>query len=266
VPNETPAWDPDQYRRFAEERAQPFHDLLALVRPGSMHLAVDLGCGSGELTALAAQHLSVESMLGIDNDAAMLASAAAHQSPAVRFKSGDLASWTSTADHDLIIANASLQWVPNHIDVLARWTDALRPGGQLAVQVPANGDAPTHTVAVEVASSEKYRHAFGDVGPPPDPVATNVLHPRDYARALYDLGYVEQSVTLRVYPHVLPSSAHAVEWVKGTMLTRFKRVLSPDRYTEFVDDYSTALLETIGDESPHFFAFARILMWARRPS
>ena len=46
-------WNPDQYRRFAAERAQPFHDLLALIEPGSIKRAVDLGCGPGQLTVTA---------------------------------------------------------------------------------------------------------------------------------------------------------------------------------------------------------------------
>jgi trans-aconitate 2-methyltransferase len=40
-------WDPDQYHRFADERSQPFHDLLDLLQPRNMARAVDLGCGSG---------------------------------------------------------------------------------------------------------------------------------------------------------------------------------------------------------------------------
>jgi hypothetical protein len=38
-----PDWNPEQYRRFAAQRAQPFHDLLALIEPGPINRAVDLG-------------------------------------------------------------------------------------------------------------------------------------------------------------------------------------------------------------------------------
>ena len=40
--------------RFAAERAQPFHDLLALIEPAAIDRAVDLGCGPASSTALAA--------------------------------------------------------------------------------------------------------------------------------------------------------------------------------------------------------------------
>ena len=90
-----PDWNPEQYRRFAAERAQPFHDLLALIEPGPIDRAVDLGCGPGELTALAAQQLGVGEMIGIDNSQAMLDKTAEHVSDAVRFEYGDIGEWKS---------------------------------------------------------------------------------------------------------------------------------------------------------------------------
>lgn len=263
-------WDPEQYRRFAVERAQPFHDLLAMIESigtggGPIERAVDLGCGPGELTVLAADRLAVSEMTGIDNSAAMLASAVEHARDGVRFEAGDIARWTSGADHDLVIAAASLQWVPGHAEVLERWTRALRTGGRLAVQVPANSHAATHVVADRLARSEAYLPAFGDAGPPVDPVAENVVRPDDYARILHGLGYVDIDVQLRVYPHVLPTPQHAVEWVKGTTLTRFRSVLEPDVYEAFLADYERALIAELGNVEPCFFPFSRILFVARRP-
>lgn len=265
----TNAWDPGQYRRFAAERAQPFHDLLALVGPGPIGLAVDLGCGPGELTALAAERLGTTDMVGVDNSRAMLAAAAAHARPGVRFEFGDIATWTSDGDrgngYDLVLAAASLQWVADHPAVLARWTATLAPHGRLAVQVPANAHAPTHTVASVISRTEPYLSAFGPDGPPVDPVARNVLAPDEYARVLYDLGYVDIQVHLRVYPHVLPTTRHAVEWVKGTTLTRFAAALPPELHERFLVDYERELLVAMGDRAPCFFPFNRILFVARRP-
>ena len=259
-----PDWNPEQYRRFAEERAQPFRDLLSLIEGSSVHRAVDLGCGPGELTALAASRLGVNEMIGIDNSPAMLDKAGEHVSDVVRFEFGDIGEWKS-ADVDLVLAAASLQWVPDHVDVLARWASALRPGGQLAVQVPANADMPSHTVARLVAGREPYVSLFGPDGPPIDPVQAYVLRPEEYAQILYDLGFERQHVRLQVYPHVLPSTRDVVEWVRGTTLTRFENRLDPEAFEAFVADYETELLRELGDHKPHFFPFRRILMWARLP-
>jgi trans-aconitate 2-methyltransferase len=266
-------WDPAQYAKFARERRQPFDDLLALVGDGPRHRGVDLGCGSGELTIDAAHRLALTEMLGIDNSPSMLAEATATLdgcgdgvAPHVRFELGDIATWTADGDVDVVLAAASLQWVSDHPAVLARWAAALSPGGWLAVQVPTNADAATHRVAASVADRPEYLVAFGPSGPPADPVASNVLPPERYARILHDLGLVDQQVVLKVYPHVLATAVDAVEWVQGTTLTRFRAALAPDVYERFVEDYRDAFLDEVGDASPFFFPFKRILMVARRPA
>jgi trans-aconitate 2-methyltransferase len=257
-------WSPAQYGKFADERSQPFHDLLALVRPG-VDEAVDLGCGPGELTAFAAERLATSSMLGVDNSPAMLAKAAGQASTRVRFESGDIGAWTADHCYDLVLANAALHWVPDHAGVLRRWAAALKPGGQIAVQVPANAHMPSHTTSAALARTEPFLSAFGAAGPPLDPVREYVLEPEQYATILHELGFAEQHVRLQVYTHLLPSSRDVVEWVRGTSLTRFEKLLPPDLYAEFLRRYEADLIDQIGDRAPYFFPFRRILFWGRLP-
>ena len=252
----TDTWDPAQYRRFEAERDQPFHDLLGLVAPVPGGTVVDLGCGDGRLTALGHRSLQAASTLGIDSSPAMLAAAPAGDG--LSFELGDIAAWTAPASYDVVLSNAALQWVPDHRAVLARWRAALRPGGQLAVQVPANADHPSHTLVGEVADQVGLTVE-------PDPVAVNVLRPEDYAAVLDELGAVDQHVRLQVYVHHLPGSADVVEWVKGTTLTRVKRATDAEDYERFLTSYRARLLEVIGDRAPCTYPFKRILFRARFP-
>ena len=256
-------WDPAQYERFAAERAQPFWDLVDLIHRGAIERAVDLGCGPGTLTVSAAERLGIRHMTGIDNSPAMLEAAEAHGRVEVEFRYGDISRWTSDADHDLVLANAALQWVPDHRAVLERWVAALAPEGQLAIQVPANHDHPSHLASAEVARREPFLSALGGT-PPPDPVAANVLAPEQYAEVLYELGITEPHVRLQVYPHVFASSGDVVEWTRGTSLTRFFQRLPEELHESFIDAYRDELLGRIGRHEPYFYAFKRILMWGRR--
>jgi trans-aconitate 2-methyltransferase len=254
-------WDPGQYERFKAQRAQPFWDLVGLIEPG-IGSAVDLGCGTGELTAALADRLGVGRMLGVDNSPNMLESARPHANDRVRFESGDIATWSAPADHDLVFANAAMHWVPDHPAVLARWIAALRPAGQLAVQVPANSDHESHRASVAVARREPFLSAM-DGDPPADPVEVNVLAPERYSEVLVGLGVREPHVRLQVYPHEMPSSPSVVEWTKGTSLTRFFKRLPDDLHEPFVDAYRDELIRRIGDHEPYLFTFKRILMWGR---
>ena len=166
----TDAWDPDQYHRFRAERQRPFFDLLALVGGGPPARVYDLGCGTGELTAELHRRLGAATTVGVDNSAAMLERAAAFAGPGLRFEEGDITAFGGRGETaDVVFSNAALQWLPDHPAVVARWAGALGPGGQLAVQVPANADHPSHLVAAEVATEAPFAAAMGG-DPPADPV------------------------------------------------------------------------------------------------
>jgi trans-aconitate 2-methyltransferase len=253
MPRDT--WNPDQYARFRAERQQPFFDLLALVRPAPEMRVVDLGCGPGELTAMLHRQLGARETVGIDSSTAMIERTAAHAAPGLRFEQGDIAAFSAAGTFDLVFSNAALHWLPDHPALLARLTAALRPDGQLAVQMPANDDHPTHVVATELAAD------FG--------IASRtwpVLLPERYATLLDELGYVEQHVRLQVYGHHLAAREDVVEWVKGTLLTDYEQRLTPEAFADYLERYRERLLARLDDARPFFFPFKRILLWARRPS
>jgi len=138
-------------------------------------------------------------------------------------------------------------------------SSTLGPGGQLAVQVPANHDHPSHLVAERVAAEVPFREALGGYVR-----HTPVLAPEAYAELLHRLGYESQHVRLQVYQHVLPEAAAVVEWVKGTLLTDYRRRLPEEAYGEFLERYRALLISELTDERPYPYAFKRILLWGRR--
>ena len=252
------AWDPRQYERFERERAQPFHDLLALVAPEAAMRVVDLGCGTGALTRHMHEKLGAKETLGVDSSEAMLARAAEQAASGLRFERGDLATFAGR-DFDLVVSNAAIHWVDDHDALLARLTAMLAPRGQLAVQLPANFDHPSHTLAVEIAREPPFAEALGGWQR-----HVPVLAPEAYATLLHRLGYVEQTVRLQVYGHVLSSSDDVVEWVKGTLLTDYAKRLPDALYTQFVERFRERLVAALGDARPYFYPFKRILFRARR--
>jgi trans-aconitate 2-methyltransferase len=260
-------WDPAQYDRFHDQRRQPFDDLMSLVQPVPGGRAVDLGCGTGELTVVLHQRVQAVETIGLDRSASMLAESDQFRGGGVSFARRDVAAFPdadgSDGDFDVIAANASLQWVGDHPALLPRLTSALRAHGQLAFQVPANFDHPSHTVARELAAEPPFTDAQAARS---DPGPAAVLTPEEYAVALHQLGFAEQHVRLQVYGHLLESTASVVDWVKGTLLTPYRERLDPARYETFLVRYQERLLDALGDQRPYFYPFKRILCWARLPS
>lgn len=255
-------WNPTQYEKFQREREQPGLDLIALVRPAPGLRAIDLGCGTGRLTRRLHDQLGARETVGIDQSSRMLDSAMADPlPPGLSFELKAIESFNAHAAYDVIFSNAVFHWIENHPTFLARLATALAPGGQLAFQVPAMHDSPTHTLAEELTEVEPFRAAFAGWHRPQP-----VLTPEEYATLLHCLGFGEQAVGLHVYPHVLAGADDAVEWMKGTLLTEYQKRLAPGLFHEFLLAYRERLLNRLGEDRPLFFPFKRLLCWARKPA
>jgi trans-aconitate 2-methyltransferase len=255
-------WNPDQYERFHAERRQPFDDLVALCEPVPGGRVVDLGCGTGQLTAELHERLHAAETVGIDSSESMLARAKADRGhvAGLSFAAGDIATWLGR-DLDLVFANASLQWVDDHLNLLARMRTALGEGGQLAFQVPSNFRHPSHLLALQVANEAPFIDALEEDAPKDR--GRFVLSPEIYADLLYELGAKKQVVRMQVYGHELSSTSDVVEWVMGTLLNPYRTRLTPELFGAFVERYRERLLEELGEREPYFYGFRRILCWAR---
>ncbi len=247
-------WDPAQYERFRRERAQPFHDLAALVEPRAGMRVADLGCGTGDMTLLLHRQLAARETVGVDNSAAMLEKAP--RQSGLRFVLADIAQFAPPEPYDLVFSNAALHWVPDHPSLLKRLTAALAPGGQLAIQMPMNDEHPSHQTAFEVAREQPFKRLLGGFERRPA-----LLEPVQYAAWLHKLGFVRQSVRVQIYAHLLPERASVIEWVRGTLLTDYRKRLSPPDWDRFLERYRELLLPQLADERPFFYPYPRILIW-----
>jgi trans-aconitate 2-methyltransferase len=253
-------WNPEQYGRFRDERSQPFFDLLGLVqqRPGMR--VVDLGCGPGELTRALHTGLQAQETVGVDNSEAMLAKSQAFAGHGVSFEQADLREFAERPEtqgaFDLVFSNAALQWVPDQPKVIALLTKMLAPNGQLAIQVPANQDHPSHATIREIVAEPP----FSDVLDNYVRLFSN-LAPEAYAGLLDRLGYQQQHVRLQVYVHHLASRADVVEWVRGSILTDYQKRLSPELFETFLTRYRERLMPQLEDRRPFLYTFQRILVW-----
>ena len=232
-------WDPELYQRFGDERSRPFFDLTGRVAAQAPGVVVDLGCGPGTLTATLTRRWPGAQVRGIDSSAEMIEAARALSGagPRLRFALGDVRDWKPDGRVDVIVSNAVLQWVPGHLDVVARWAGFLPPGGWLAFQVPANFDQPSHQALRELAGSDRWRTRLAGVQ-----FNRQAADPAQYADLLARAGF-EVDAWETTYLHVLHGDDPVVDWYRGTGLRPVIAALPPEQADEFLADYRARMSE-----------------------
>jgi trans-aconitate 2-methyltransferase len=252
-------WSPSQYKRFSDERSRAFFDLLARVPLDAARLVVDLGCGTGELTLSLAQRFEGARVIGVDSSPAMIGVAKKLEGAPAEFILGDLATWEPPEPANLLFANASFQWVDHHAELLARWVAKLAPRGCLAFQVPANYDAPSHTLLHQVRESPRWRTKLGDAAHRHVPVAELGW----YVRTLIKLG-LRVDAWETVYEHILAGDNAVLEWTSGTALRPVLSRLDENEQAEFKAEYGALLREAYPRESfGTLFPFRRLFVVAQ---
>lgn len=240
VDRRTPVrWDATQYDRFAEARSRPFHDLVARVGAGDPGYVVDLGCGTGQATATLADRWPGARVEGVDASADMLAAARAYaRDGRLTFTQGDLTTWSPREPVDVLLSNATFQWVPEHVELLPRFVEWLAPGGRLAFQVPGNHRAPAHLLLRDLRLSPRWRDLVGDGADR----HLAVREPGAYLELLGALGRTAD-VWETTYLHVLPGDDAVLEWMKGTGLRPVLSGLGEADAAEFLAEYGALLRE-----------------------
>jgi trans-aconitate 2-methyltransferase len=229
-------WDADQYLRFHDERTRACVDLVARVGLAQPARIVDLGCGPGNSTAVLRHRWPGARVTGVDSSGEMLARARADH-PEGEWVGADLRDWAPEKPFDLVFSNATLHWLPDHARLLPRLMGYVAPGGQLAVQMPANFEAPTHRLMAAVAAKAPWAERLAGK----DRVL-GVHRPGDYYDWLSPHA-TRVEVWTTTYHHVLPDASGIVEWVRGTGLRPYLEPLSAGEQEQFLARYGAEIAE-----------------------
>jgi len=259
-------WDPRQYLRFGDQRLRPGLDLLARVGSESPRRVADLGCGTGVLTRLLAERWPSADVVGVDHSPQMLAEARAEPS-SVRWVEADIQRWSPDEPPDVIYSNAALQWLGDHETLIPRLLASLAPGGWLAVQMPLNGDAPSHRL---------MRETLADGGPGGEPLGPPEL------RAALERPWVAQPAAYHAllaghaagvdvwettYLHRLEGDDPVLAWVSSTGLRPVLAALGPADRDAFLAAYAARLRVAYPQSADGrtLFPFRRVFFVARAP-
>lgn len=172
APQPTDHWNAGHYRdrhAFVYEASRDLVSGWLAPQPGEAIL--DLGCGTGELSAQVAE--SGARVTGVDASPDMIAGAQARY-PSVTFAVQDAHHLTFRQEFDAVFSNAALHWMKPLPDVFAHLAVALRPGGRLVLEMGGVGNVLEVRRAVETALAEQGLPALTHpwVFPSPGELAT----------------------------------------------------------------------------------------------
>ncbi|NWE78794.1 trans-aconitate 2-methyltransferase [Pseudomonas yamanorum] len=222
-------WSAKQYSMFEQQRTRPVRDLVAAIPDGDVRSAVDLGCGPGNSTEVLAERFPKALVTGMDSSDDMLVDAR-NRLPTLNFELADIGTWNPAQQFDVILANASLQWLPDHATLYPHLVNQLTEGGTLAVQTPDNLDEPAHRLAREIAADGPWAAKIGAV-------KHNERHTASYYFELLSKHCSTVDVWRTTYHHPLAGSAAVVEWFKGSALRPFLAPLTDSEKSAFLDEY-----------------------------
>lgn len=256
-----PKWNPTQYLQFAEQRSRPCRDLADRVRIESPRSIIDLGCGPGNSTAVLAERWPEAAITGLDSSAEMIA-AARENGPEHQWVTGDIAAWAreATESFDVVFSNAALQWVRAHEEIFPRLFERVRPGGALAVQLPAIWDSPAHRELRALADSPVWAGKMKSARQADwhtEPIGSyyDLLAGKAARMDLWETEYV----------HIMNTCQDIVEWYRGTGLRPFLEALESDaERARFLEEYTDRIRQHYlpRADSKVLFPFRRIFVVA----
>jgi trans-aconitate 2-methyltransferase len=187
----------------------------------------------------------------------MLAKAAT-ESPGIEWQQADLGTWRPERPPTVIYSNAALHWLDDHEELFPAIFASLAPGGVLAVQIPRNFSALSHTSITATALDGPWRATLEPLLRPA-PVAApefyyDLLAPRAASLDMWETEYLQ----------VLEGDNPVKEWTKGTWLSPLLDALDEPHRSDFEQAYAERVAAAYPqrNDSKTLFPFRRLFMIA----
>ncbi|KMQ62818.1 trans-aconitate methyltransferase [Chryseobacterium sp. BLS98] len=252
-------WNPDVYNQFKNIRFKPFYDLAELITEEKEMKAVDLGCGTGEQTAILTEKFPNALFTGIDSSPEMLEKSKTLENERLHFRLATTEEMLNADENwDLIFSNAALQWSDNHYDLFSKLISKLKSGGQLAVQMPYQPGNTLNKILFEMAEEEPFKTQLKNWNRP-----SAVLTIDEYAQILFDNGIGDLNLFQKVYPIIADDHETLFNFISGSALIPYLEKLDEEQQKNFTVEFKKRIEKNF-PKLPAIYSFKRILMYGRK--
>ena len=252
-------WNPEIYNKFKNIRYQPFYDLIDLIKPINGMKAIDLGCGTGEQTAILANKFKDADFLGVDSSTEMLEQSKTLETDNLHFRKATTEEMlTSGEKWDLIFSNAALQWSDNHENLFTELIKRLKSKGQFSVQMPVQPENKLNKILLELVTEEPFKsYLKGYKRDSP------VLSIDDYAQILFDGGLEDIQILQKVYPIIANDHDTLYNFISGSALIPYIERLDGEEKALFINTYKKRIALHF-PKLPAIYSFKRLLLYGRK--
>lgn len=252
-------WNPEIYNKFKNIRYQPFYDLAEFIKPVNGMKAIDLGCGTGEQTAILADKFKDADFLGVDSSIEMLEQSKALEMDNLHFRKATTEETIASGEKwDLIFSNAALQWSNDHETLFTELIKLVNPKGQFAVQMPVQPENILNKILADLVDEEPFKsYLKGYKRDSP------VLSIDNYAQILFDGGLEELQILQKVYPIIANDHETLYNFISGSALIPYIERLEGEQKALFIQIYKERIAEHF-PKLPAIYSFKRILLYGRK--
>jgi len=252
-------WNPDVYNQFKNIRFKPFFDLSDLIQNEGDMKAIDLGCGTGEQTAILAERFEKAHFTGIDSSAEMLEKSKNLESKNLHFRQSTTEEILDRDESwDLIFSNAALQWSDDHHKLFPKLISKLTAKGQLAIQMPYQPENILNKILFEMGNEEPFKTQLNHWNR-----ASAVLSVDEYAQILFENGLEDLNISQKVYPIIAEDHETLFNFISGSALIPYLERLNKENQQTFINEFQKRIAFAF-PKLPALYSFKRILMYGRK--
>jgi trans-aconitate 2-methyltransferase len=248
-------WDAARYHRVSDPQWSWGLRVLDRLAPAAGERILDVGCGTGRLTAEIAVRAPAASVTGIDLSPTMLLEAR-RRSRGPALVRADAARLPFTGGFDAVFSTATFHWVPDHATLFAEIHRVLAARGRLVAQAGGGPNLARLYARAEQLAHASYAPAFRDWRDPWTFAGVD-----DTRTRLAAAGFVASDVWLEAAPTPFDSAASFADFVSTVCLRHHLVRLPAGDRDLFVERLTTA---AASDDPPFTLDYWRLNIDARK--